>query len=84
MCFNYALLHKTRYIFGVDLKKNKLKQVRESLLISKSELARNAGLSPITVDRVEKGMDCRMDTKRKIINALGLKLSDAATVFSDD
>ena len=76
--------HKSRYIFGVDLKKNKLKQVRESLMVSKSELARNAGLSPITVDRVEKGMDCRMDTKRKIIKALGLKLSDASTVFCDD
>ena len=67
---------------GADLKENKLKEVRESLMISKSELARNAGLSPITIDRVEKGMDCRMDTKRKIIKALGLKLSDAATVFS--
>lgn len=78
------IFYKCRYIVGVDLKKNKLKQVRESLMISKSELARNAGLSPITVDRVEKGMDCRMDTKRKIINALGLKLSEASTVFCDD
>ncbi len=78
------MFHKSRYIFGVDLKKNKLKQVRESLMVSKSELARNAGLSPITVDRVEKGMDCRMDTKRKIIKALGLKLSEASTVFCDD
>ena len=76
--------HKSRYIFGVDLKKNKLKQVRESLMVSKTELARNAGLSPITVDRVEKGMDCRMDTKRKIIKALGLELSEASTVFCDD
>lgn len=68
----------------LNVKKNKLKQVRESLMVSKSELAREAGLSPITVDRVEKGMDCRMDTKRKIIEALGLKLSDASTVFCDD
>ena len=66
------------------MKKNKLKQVRESLMVSKTELARNAGLSPITVDRVEKGMDCRMDTKRKIIKALGLELSEASTVFCDD
>ena len=78
------MFHKSRYIFGVDLKKNKLKQVRESLMVSKTELARNAGLSPITVDRVEKGMDCRMDTKRKIIKALGLELSEASTVFCDD
>ena len=53
-------------------------------MVSKSELAREAGLSPITVDRVEKGMDCRMDTKRKIIKALGLKLSEASTVFCED
>ena len=78
------IFHKSRYFFGVDLKKNKLKQVRESLMVSKSELARNAGLSPITVDRVEKGMDCRMDTKRKIIKALGLELSEASSVFCDD
>jgi len=66
------------------LKKNKLKEIRESLLISKAELARNAGISPLTIDRVEKGMDCRMDTKRKIIKALGLKLSDASRVFGAD
>lgn len=60
---------------------NKVKEIRESLLISKAELARKSGLSPITIDRVENGMDCRMDTKRKIIKALGLKLTDAARVF---
>ena len=65
------------------MKKNKLKEIRESLLISKAELARNAGISPLTIDRVEKGMDCRMDTKRKIIKALGLKLSDATRVFGE-
>ncbi len=61
--------------------KNRVKAVRESLLISKSELARRAGVSPLTIDRIEKGMDCRMETKRKIIKALGLKLSDAAELF---
>ncbi len=61
--------------------KNKVREIRESLLISKSELARKADVSPLTIDRVEKGMDCRMETKRKIIKALGLKLSDAGRVF---
>ena len=61
--------------------KNRVREIRESLLISKSELARKADVSPLTIDRVEKGMDCRMETKRKIIKALGLKLSDAAQVF---
>ncbi len=63
---------------------NRVKQIRESQLVSKAELARKAGVSPITIDRIEKGMDCRMDTKRKIIKALGLKLSDASEVFDND
>lgn len=67
---------------GFGLGKNRIKEIRESLLVSKAELARRAGVSPLTIDRVEKGMDCRMDTKRKIIKALGLKLSDAAHIFN--
>lgn len=49
--------------------------------MSKAELARKAGVSPITVDRIEKGMDCRMETKRKILLALGYKLSDKDKLF---
>lgn len=49
--------------------------------MSKAELAREAGVSPLTIDRVESGKDCRMDTKRKIILALGLKLADKEKVF---
>lgn len=61
--------------------KNNLKKIREGLLISKAELARKAGLSPVTIDRVEKGYGCRMDTKRKIIQALGFKLSEKEKIF---
>ena len=32
-----------------------LKQIREELLMSKAELARKAGVSPLTIDRIEKG-----------------------------
>jgi DNA-binding XRE family transcriptional regulator len=64
------------------LKQNRLKEVREERLMSKAELARRAGLSPLTVDRVEKGKDCRPETKRKILLALGLKIADKAKVFS--
>ncbi len=64
-------------------KGNSLKQVRESLMLSKAELARKSGLSPLTITRIEKGMDCRMDTKRKIILALGLELSDKEKVFGN-
>lgn len=63
--------------------KNNLRNVREGMLLSKSELARKAGVSPLTIDRVEKGCPCRLDTKRKIIEALGLKLSEKNKVFLD-
>jgi len=52
--------------------------------MSKAELARKAGVSTLTIDRVESGKDCRMDTKRKIILALGFKLSEKSKVFLDD
>ncbi|MBI5874451.1 MAG: helix-turn-helix domain-containing protein [Deltaproteobacteria bacterium] len=61
--------------------KNNLRKIREELLISKAELARKAGISSLTIDRVENGYDCRVDTKRKIIQALGLKLSEKDKVF---
>ncbi len=63
--------------------KNSLKQIRESFLMSKAELARKASVSPITIDRIEKGKGCRMETKRKILLALNYKLSDKNKVFSD-
>jgi DNA-binding XRE family transcriptional regulator len=64
-------------------RKNGLKELRESLLMSKAELARKAQVSPITISHVEKGMPCRMETKRKIILALGLDLSDGRRIFSE-
>ncbi len=64
-------------------KANNLKKVRENILISKAELARKAGISPLTIDRIEKGCECRVDTKRKIIQALGLRLSEKNKVFRD-
>ena len=66
---------------GKVAKRNNVKRLREAQLMSKAELARKAGVSTLTIDRVEKGKDCRMDTKRKIILALGLKLGEKNTVF---
>ena len=63
---------------------NAVKKIREELLLSKAELARKAGVSPLTIDRIERGKDCRMETKRKIILALGYNLSDKSKIFSDD
>jgi len=60
---------------------NSVKEIRESLMISKAELARKAKLSVETLTRIEHGKPCRMETKRKIIIALGLNLSDKKKVF---
>ncbi len=49
--------------------------------MSKAELARKAGLSTLTIDRVEAGRPCRLDTKRKILLALGLRITDKDQVF---
>lgn len=61
--------------------RNLVKGIREKLLMSKAELARKAGVSPLTIDRVEKGKSCRMETKRKIILALGYELSEKQKIF---
>ena len=69
-----------------DVKKmipNGVRKYREELLMSKAELARKANLSSLTINRVENGIPCRMDTKRKILLALGLKLSDKNKVFPE-
>ena len=62
---------------------NFLRQIRESLMISKGELAKKANISPITITRIENGMPCRMETKRKVILALGYEISDKKRVFND-
>jgi len=65
------------------IKKCGVKNFRESLLLSKAELARKAGLSPLTIDRIEKGKTCRPETKRKVLIALGLKLTDREKIFGN-
>lgn len=60
---------------------NNVQRFRESLMMSKAELARKAGLSTLTIDRIEAGRPCRLDTKRKILLALGLKVADKDKVF---
>lgn len=63
---------------------NNVRKFRMERMISKAELARRAEVSPLTVDRVERGLNCRMDTKRKILEALGLQPSDRKLVFPKD
>ena len=63
--------------------KNNVKSIRESRLLSKSELARKAGVSVLTIGRIERGEECRMETMRKIILALGFSLEEKNKVFQD-
>jgi len=58
-----------------------VQRYREALMMSKAELARKAGLSTLTIDRLEAGRPCRLDTKRKVLLALGLRISDKDRVF---
>ena len=60
---------------------NFVREIREKLLLTKAELAIKAGVSPLTIDRIEKGKNCRIETKRKIILALGCKVTDKDKVF---
>ena len=62
---------------------NNVRRLRQRAMMSKAELARRAGVSPLTIDRVESGCPCRMDTKRKILEALGIAVASAAEVFPD-
>ena len=64
--------------------KNHVRDIRESKMMSKAELARKTGLSVQTIDRIEKGHICRLDTKRKILLALDIKLEERQKVFSDE
>ncbi|HEY3306552.1 MAG TPA: helix-turn-helix transcriptional regulator [Candidatus Binatia bacterium] len=62
--------------------KNKVRKIREAKMLSRAELARLAGISPLTLDRIERGLKCRLATKRKIVLALGLKISQKNRVFT--
>jgi DNA-binding XRE family transcriptional regulator len=60
---------------------NQVQRFREAQMMSKAELARKAGLSTLTIDRLEAGRPCRLDTKRKVLLALGLRITDKDRVF---
>ncbi len=69
---------------GDKLDRNRVKHIMERLLMSKAELAKRAGVSPLTIDRIEKGMPCRLKSKRKVIQGLGMDLSEKNTIFPQD
>jgi DNA-binding XRE family transcriptional regulator len=60
---------------------NRVRELREHKLMTQAQLARKAKVALRTIHSVEKGMNCRMDTKRKILLALGLSFEDKDQVF---
>jgi len=62
---------------------NNVRRFRETLMMTKAEFARKAGLSKLTIDRVEAGRPCRLGTKRRILQALQLRIDDQGQVFRD-
>ena len=60
---------------------NRVREMREDRLMTQAQLARKAKVALRTIHSVEKGMNCRMDTKRKILLALGLRFEDRGLVF---
>lgn len=74
----------TKATKAVAVQPNNVRKLRQAAMMSKAELARRAGVSPLTIDRVESGCPCRMDTKRKILEALGLKPEAREQVFGPD
>jgi DNA-binding XRE family transcriptional regulator len=63
------------------VRKNRVRELRENRLMTQAQLARKAKVALRTIHSVEKGMNCRMDTKRKILLALGLRFEDKDQVF---
>ena len=60
---------------------SRVRELRENKLMTQAQLARKAKVALRTIHSVEKGMNCRMDTKRKILLALGLSFEDKDQVF---
>ncbi len=66
---------------GLSTRGNRVRELRENKLMTQAQLARKARVALRTIHSVEKGMNCRMDTKRKILLALGLNFEDKDLVF---
>lgn len=60
---------------------NRVRELRQEKLMTQADLARRAKVALRTVHSVEKGMNCRLDTKRRIILALGFRFQDREYIF---
>lgn len=64
--------------------KNLFRRLREAQMWTKTELARKAGVSVLTVDRVERGFPCRLSTQRKILMAFGYSLTEVRRLLDEE
>lgn len=56
---------------------------REQRLISRAEMARKTGLSPLTINKLEDGRACRPDTAKKILECLDIVLNGSSFVYDE-
>ena len=61
---------------------NRVRELREELLMTRNELAARAGVSLRTVWHIENGGGCRLRTKRKILQVLGVPREQHRMVFT--
>lgn len=58
--------------------KRTIREYREQLGLSQYELAKNSGISQVTISRIESGRPttCQPRTIRKLLNALGARFEN--------
>ncbi len=61
--------------------RSRVRELRENRLMTQVQLAKKAKVAVRTIQAIEKGMECRMFTKRKILLAFGLSLDQMDQVF---
>ena len=75
--------HQNGFSVPSHTKRNRVRELRENKLMTQAQLAKRAKVALRTIHSVEKGMNCRMDTKRKILLALGVPFEQKGEVFLD-
>ena len=75
--------HQNGFSVPSQAKRNRVRELRENKLMTQAQLAKRAKVALRTIHSVEKGMNCRMDTKRKILLALGVPFEQKGEVFLD-
>jgi DNA-binding XRE family transcriptional regulator len=66
------------------MRRNKVRQLRESIPLSIAELARRAGLAYQTVTKMERGLPTRKYSELKVAKALNKKYEDVFLISTTD